>query len=399
LLNNSKNLKVSVVGLGFVGRPIVEACLSCEFEVIGIDTNPEKLEVSVRDFQNLKFKATSNIEEVSNSQIIILALPTPLNPDGSSDLSALEQVSSNIASFVDENTLVIIESTYAPHTTRNVIAPLLCAKSGLNYENLLLAYSPERINPGDKKWNLRNTPKLLAGLNEKSVDTAKNFYSNFIDNLVMVDNLEIAETAKLLENIFRFVNISFINEFQDNCNSMGIDALKVIAAAETKPFGFIGFKPSLGIGGHCIPIAPFHFISALNQSKKNRNEFISLAKIKNDQQIDKVVESLINFTNGDIKHKKVLLVGITYKSDVADIRESPRVRLLERLKELGVNISWYDPLIMEFESEKASPLDTTYEIILLCTENESCFNLVREKTVGQIIDLNHGLQLQEKSRM
>ncbi len=390
-LNNSEHIKVSVVGLGFVGRPIVEACLSSEFEVIGIDINPEKLETSLRDFQNLKFKATSNLEEVSHSQIIILALPTPINPDGSSDLSALEQVSSNISSFVDENTLIIIESTYAPYTTRNVIAPLLCAKSGLNFENLLLAYSPERINPGDKYWNLRNTPKLLAGLNEKSLDMAKNFYSKFIDSLVMVDSLEIAETAKLLENIYRFVNISLVNEFQRNCEALGIEASKVIEAASSKPFGFQAFFPGIGIGGHCIPIAPIHFKGTL-ASHGASNGFIEYGIEINRQQILFIIEK-IEREFFKLDDKRILVVGVTYKPAIPDIRESISIILINHLRKRGINVSWYDSLIDHFNGECNNSLEKGTDLALICIEQPNLILSNILEKCDTVLDISAGLEI------
>jgi UDP-N-acetyl-D-glucosamine dehydrogenase len=388
-------VKVSVVGLGFVGIPIVEACLQRGFHVVGIDIDPEKIDKSKQKFQDSKYIASDKLADVEESQIILLALPTPLLSDGSSDLSALIQVTIGIAPFLSEETLVVVESTYGPYTTRKLLVPLLSEKSGISQEDLQLAYSPERINPGDPHWNLQNTPKILSGLNQKSIEKAKEFYVNFVDNIVIVDSIEIAETAKLLENIYRFINISFINEFQKNCKMLGIDAISVINAAKTKPYGYQAFYPSVGVGGHCIPIAPKHFQNLLEKETNFYNSFIELASRINFLQPTEIILSLTEYLGEEIAGKRILIVGITYKPNVPDLRESPIITLIELLRKAGARVFWHDPLVENFGPEVSSELDTPADLLLYCVNHKGLKEKVLEISQGVKLDLTYGSHIRE----
>ena len=375
-MNNS----IVVVGLGYVGLPIAIAAANSGLNIIGIDLNQEKVAKinsgkspieDVKDSEILGlvelglFKAQSDFSQVKNADVVLICVPTPLTSESKPDLSHLESVAKSISQYLSKGTLIILESTVAPGTTRDFFVPLIQKYSKVNIDELEIVFSPERIDPLNQKWNLKNTPKIVAGLTLKSRKRAIEFYSKFIDNLVECDNLEVAETAKLLENSFRLINISFINELSIFCQKLGIEINDVIDAASTKPYGFMSFYPSIGIGGHCIPVDPLYLA---NKAKEvgAQTKMIDLADQINQEMpgyfVGRAEEKL-----GGLKSKKVLVVGVSYKPNVADVRESPVEALISGLKQKGAQVFWHDNLVKEWNGEKSVALSNEYDLAIIAT--------------------------------
>jgi UDP-N-acetyl-D-glucosamine dehydrogenase len=274
----------------------------------------------------------------------------------------------SISKNLSKNLLVILESTVAPGTTREFLAPLL--KSDVNTGNVAieLAFSPERIDPLNEKWNLKNTPKIVAGLTDNSRKRAVAFYSKFVDHLIECNSLEIAETAKLLENSFRLINISFINELSKLCFKLGIEISQVIEAASTKPYGFMPFYPSIGVGGHCIPVDPLY----LSSKAKDVGEPIKLIDLASQINVS-MPQYFVNRAEEklrELKEKNILVVGVSYKPNVADTRESPVGILIAGLRQKGAKVFWHDDLVNEWNGEKSVALSDKYDLVILSTPHD-----------------------------
>lgn len=380
-------MKVTVIGLGFVGKPLVEHCLQADYEVTGVDISRERIEELEKSEIGRKVKFSDNIDVFNDSDIYILALPTPIDAEGRSNLEAIHTTCRRLASFISTDQVVIIESTYPPGTTRNSVIPAL--KAGHKDKKIQICYSPERINPGDNQWNLANTPKLFSCIDNETRQKVQSFYGNFVNELIYVESFEVAETAKLLENMYRFVNINFINEFQRNCELMGINSLEVIEAASSKPFGFQKFLPSLGVGGHCIPIAPFHFLDTL-KTLHSTNSFLEQGNYINQSQASSVITKIEKYF--PLRNKNVLIVGITYKFGVPDVRESPVIAVINDVKSRGANVKWFDTLVKEFNGEENGELDSAYDLVLICVKQPDpvISEVVRKN--GIVIDISNGLE-------
>jgi UDP-N-acetyl-D-glucosamine dehydrogenase len=315
---------------------------------------------------NLEF-----IEFISSDHqpnVICICVPTPLTQDHNPDLSFLKNAIKSISPQIKKGALVIIESTIKPGTTRNIVLPILEKESGLSSSEFYLAFSPERVDPMNKKFTIKNTPKLVAGLTPKAAEKAKEFYSKFIDQVDVCESLEVAETAKLLENSFRLVNISFINELAIFCQKIGIDVNDVIKAASTKPYGFMPFYPSVGIGGHCIPVDPLYLAEAAREAGAPVR-FIELADEINlgmpTYFVGRASEML-----GGLKDKNVLVIGVSYKPNVADIRETPVEALISGLKKSAAVVSWHDDLVKNWNGESSTALGTGFDLAILATPHD-----------------------------
>ena len=376
-------MKVSIIGQGYVGLPLAISCAKAGFEVTGIDLNVEKVaqlnkhqsiveDVSDAELNAVsesgKYKATSEYAIDPSTEIICICVPTPLGSNHQPDLDILKAATKDVGKGLKAGMLVIIESTIQPGTTRDVVVPILERESGLIRDQFLVAYSPERIDPMNKKFTIKNTPKLIAGLTPAAAVKAKEFYSKFIDQVDVCDSLEVAETAKLLENSFRLVNISFINELAMFCQKIGIDVNDVIKAASTKPYGFMPFYPSVGVGGHCIPVDPLYLAQAARQVGAP-TRFIELADEINlgmpTYFVGRASEML-----GGLKDKKVLVIGVSYKPNVADVRETPVEALISGLKKSGAVVSWHDDLVKSWNDEKSVALDSGFDLAILATPHD-----------------------------
>jgi UDP-N-acetyl-D-glucosamine dehydrogenase len=305
---------------------------------------------------------------VKDCQVILICVPTPLSQAHQPDLSYVVDAVKSFAKYLSKGTLVILESTVEPGTTRNILIPLLEKVSGLERVEFHVAFSPERIDPANKQWGVRNTPKIVAGLTIEACEVAVTFYSKFVDEVIKCSSLEVAETAKLLENSFRLVNISFINELSIFCQKLDIDVNDVIKAASTKPYGFMPFYPSIGVGGHCIPVDPLYLANKAREIGAP-TRFIDLADQINQEMpgyfVGRAEEKI-----GGLKGKKVLVIGVSYKPNVGDVRETPVKALVLRLKNKGAQVSWHDDLVKEWNGEKSVALSSGYDLAILATPHD-----------------------------
>ena len=375
---------VSVVGLGYVGLPLAMAAAKSGYKVTGIDLDEIKVsEINrgisqIEDIDNAelvdlvktgKIKAESNYTSIENADIVAICVPTPLLENKLPDLSYLESAARSIKGKLTEKSLVILESTVAPGTTREFLAPLLQFDFNWPEKNFKLAFSPERIDPMNLKWKIKNTPKVVAGLTSEAKNLAIDFYSRFIDEVIGCDSIEVAETAKLLENSFRFINISFINELSIFCQKLGININDVIKTAATKPYGFMPFYPSIGVGGHCIPVDPIYLATAA-KILGAPTRFIDLAEQINEEIpgyfVGRAEEKL-----GELKNKKILVVGVAYKPNVADMRESPAKLLIAGLKQKGALVTWHDDLVKEWNGEKSVDLSSDFDLAIIATPHDN----------------------------
>jgi len=376
-------MKVSVIGQGYVGLPLAIAAANSGLIVYGIDVNEEKIarlkngnsfiedisdDVIRRTTDSGNYIPTTDEIFVRESEVVLICVPTPLSQEHKPDLSVLTNAVQVVGKNLKRGCLVIVESTIEPGTCRTKLLPILIKESGLAENDFYLAYSPERIDPLNKNWGISNTPKLVSGITEDAVEKAVAFYAKFINSITRCSSVEIAETAKLLENSFRLINISFINELAIFCNKIGIDVNEVVSAAATKPYGFMPFYPSIGAGGHCIPVDPIYLASAAKAVGAS-TRFIDLADQINQEIPGYVVGRAVEKI-GSLRNKKVIVVGVSYKPNVADVRQSPVVALISELKQKGAVVSWHDDLVNEWNGEKSVTLSGNFDLAIIATPHE-----------------------------
>lgn len=378
------NYEVSVIGLGYVGLPVALAASKAGFKVIGIDLNNQLVGLLNKGISEItdvpscelkdavvanKFEASSNFALVKNSDFVLICVPTPLKEGGKPDLSFVEAATQSVAKHLKKGSVLILESTVMPGVTKGLVLPLVERFSKLKAADFYLAYSPERIDPLNKTWSITNTPKLVAGINLVSREKAVNFYSNFVNSIIECESIEVAETAKLLENSFRLVNISFINELSIFCDKMGIDIGSVIKAASTKPYGFMPFYPSIGVGGHCIPVDPVYLSSKAEELKVPQN-LINLA-VEINKKMPHHFAGKTEKVIGNLKDKKILVIGVAYKPNVVDVRESPAQELIAILRQKGAMVSWHDDLVNEWNGEKSVDLSIDFDLAIIVTPHDN----------------------------
>jgi UDP-N-acetyl-D-glucosamine dehydrogenase len=372
---------VAIVGQGYVGLPLAVAAASAGWKVIGIEKSSARVadlknakspveDVSDGDLQRLikeeTYSATSDPSAVATCEIVIICVPTPLSESREPDISLLIQAIKDISPHLAKGTLIISESTSYPGTLRDVIIPLVKENSPQSAGEIFFASAPERVNPGDKNWNMKNTPRLVGGIDEKSQELAISFYETFCDEVVSTSSPEIAEAAKLLENTFRMVNISLIQELTQILNKAGISANEVIDASSTKPYGFMPFRPSVGIGGHCIPVDPIYLTWWARQQGSSANlvEKADQISLSMPQYIASKALSLVENPKSPLT---VMILGVAYKPGVSDTRESPVSLLKSSLEAAGATVIWHDPLVKEWAGSKSSDLDSTFDVAVIAT--------------------------------
>lgn len=356
----NKSAVVGVIGLGYVGLPLLAAFNKAGYPVIGFDVDPAKIEKLHRGENYLKhlgadlaqkmkdsgrFDATSDMKRLSEADAIIVCVPTPLGKHLDPDLSFIDKAAADIAASLRPHQLVVLESSTYPGTTREIVLPKFEARGMKLGETVFVAFSPEREDPGRKDLTTTTIPKLVGGLDAISGELAVALYTKAIAKIIPVSTAEVAESAKLLENIYRAVNIALVNELKVVLDALGIDVWEVIRAAATKPFGFQAFYPGPGLGGHCIPIDPFYLTWKAREVGQN-TRFIELAGQVNHQMpqyvVDKTVHAL-NLHGKSAKGARILVLGLAYKPDIDDVRESPSFELIEKLEELGAEVDYNDP--------------------------------------------------------
>jgi len=376
-----KTAKIGVIGLGYVGLPLVRAFLKAGFPTMGFDIDPWKVERLragesyikhigadwIREaVQSGRFEPTHDFRRLGEPDALLICVPTPLNESRDPDLQYIERTGEQIAETLRQGQLVVLESTTYPGTTREVLLPRL-EKSGLKVgEDFFLAYSPEREDPGNPKYSAENIPKVVGGIDEVSGRLAQLLYKHVVAEVVPVSSCEVAEACKILENTYRSVNIALVNELKVLFARMGIDIWEVIDAARTKPFGFQAFYPGPGLGGHCIPIDPF-YLSWLARKYGMVTRFIELAGEINTSMPDYVVKRLVEGLNEHgkpLRGSKVLILGVAYKKDVDDPRESPAFAIMERLLAGGAILSYNDPHIPSLPAMRHYKLPALWSVDL-----------------------------------
>jgi len=345
-------VKIAIIGQGYVGYALSLAATKAGHSVIGFDTNP-KLIPEINAKGELKnYLPTNNEADIKDQDAYIIAVPTPLDEKNLPDLSFLITATQLIARSASKGALVINESTSYPGTLREIVITEI-EKS--NKAKFLYAAAPERIDPANTKWSIKNTPRVIAGIDEQSSKAAYEFYKSICDKVILVSSAEVAESAKLFENTFRQVNIALVNELAQITEKLGISANEVIKAAATKPFGFMRFNPSLGVGGHCIPIDPI-YLAQKAESVGASAQFIRQANLVNQQMPLYVLKRLEGLLGGDVSGKKICIVGISYKPDVTDMRQSPAIVLWQELEKQGALVSFHDEIVKEFEGKTSTAL-------------------------------------------
>ena len=375
----TKQARIGIIGLGYVGLPLINAYVESGFSAIGYDVDPSKVDMLNRGetyiahitpdiiggwLKKEAFEATADMDRLGEADVLLICVPTPLSDSRDPDLKYVESTTRAISKTLREGQLVVLESTTYPGTTRDVMLPIL-RESGLRPgEDFFVAYSPEREDPGNQNFSTSTIPKVVGGYDERSLSLADFFYRQAMTQTVPVSSCEVAEACKILENTYRSVNIAMVNELKMTYDRLGIDVWEVIDAAKTKPFGFQAFYPGPGLGGHCIPIDPF-YLSWVARKHELPAKFIELAGEINSSMPQYVVERLaeaLNSVGKPIKGSKIGVLGLAYKKDVDDPRESPAYKVMELLQERGADLSYSDPHIPKLPPARryeVAPIDST----------------------------------------
>lgn len=391
---------VIVVGQGYVGLPLSVNAAKSGYKVYGFDISNEKIdqlkkghadspEIKKNDLVRLqkkgKIEFTSTIPKLNEQSIIVIAVPTPLDSNRKPDLSMLINACELVASVIEDNSLVVNESTSYIGTLRDLIKPTI-DKLSLS-KNIMYAVAPERIDPGNTKWGMKNTPRVIAGLDDTATQMAVKFYSKFCNKIHIASKPEVAEAAKLFENTYRQVNIALVNELSNIADVIGFSTHETITAASTKPFGFMPFYPSIGVGGHCIPVDP-SYLSFSAESVGADAKFINLANITNSSMPKIIAERIKVILDGSLSGKKIQIAGITYKPNISDLRESPALDLINELKSLGANVSWHDPFVIEHNDQQSSKLNSDIDLGLIVTPHDQIdFSIWKESGI-KVLDLS-----------
>ena len=370
-------MKIAIIGLGYVGRSIVQAAVGAGHTVVGFDTNSDVISsLSVSG----DFKGTSDASLIGSADIVVIAVPTPLDGARKPDLSAVHAACRTIIENVNKPVLVISESTSYPGTLRNEIAAAIEKASGLGH---MYASSPERVDPGNEKWTQKNTPRLLAGLTPDATAMARKFYSSFCDEVIEVSTPEVAEAAKLFENTFRQVNIALVNEFAQISDALDIPTREVLDAAATKPFGFMSFQPGSGVGGHCIPVDP-SYLAYVADNVGVPAEFIKRANEVN-LGMPAYVVSRVAQDVGSLNGKRVVVVGIAYKANVSDTREAPAVLVISELQKLGAEVSWQDPVVGKWNGQSSCELKG-FDVAIVVTKHDVVSEAAIKSSADYVFD-------------
>jgi UDP-N-acetyl-D-glucosamine dehydrogenase len=358
------------------------AAVDAGWSVIGVDNFAAKVAQinsglsPVEDISNAQLKAalssgayraTSEISDIANASVITICVPTPLDGKREPDLSLLRNAAVDIAPFVGNETLVVSESTSYPGTLREVIIPIINSAKPATSQTIYFASAPERVNPGDPVWNQKNTPRLVGAIDSESHSRALAFYESICDEVVSVSTPEVAEAAKLLENTFRLVNIALVIEFNQICSTAGINVHEVIDAASTKPYGYMPFRPGVGVGGHCIPVDPL-YLSWWARQNGGRAEFVEAADSISHLMPKYVAQRALGLVEPRISNPKVLILGVAYKPGVGDVRETPVSELRDHLLSLGAIVAWHDPLVPTWEGSKPVDLDWQCDVAILAVK-------------------------------
>lgn len=391
---NRREAKVGIVGLGYVGLPLAVEFAEAGFDVIGVDVSESKVQMLTNGESYVgdipterlkplvtagKIRASTHYAVLRDADAVSICVPTPLRQTKDPDMSYVIEAVNGVAEICHEGMLIVLESTTYPGTTDEILLPRLREQGFAPGENVFVAFSPERIDPGNPKYGVRNTPKVVGGTNPDSTEVTVALYSTAVDTVVPVSSPTAAEMVKLLENTFRAVNIGLVNEMALMCNKLGVDVWEVIRAASSKPFGFMPFYPGPGLGGHCIPIDPLYLswkMKTLNYTAR----FIELASEINTSMplyvIDKVNDAL-NDDSKSVRGSKIVVLGVAYKRDIDDVRESPALDIISLLEKRGAHVSYHDPYVAQIRLEDNAIMQSTpYSDALL--DNADCVVIVTD---------------------
>ena len=423
---NDKSAKVGVIGLGYVGLPLAVEFTNAGYETMGIDIDDNKVNNIndginyIKDIDDIVLenlvkqkllRATSDFSKVTELDCISICVPTPLNKEKNPDISYIVSVMEAIKDYLHSNMLIVLESTTYPGSTKELILPYIAKNKNLQPgKNICLCFSPERIDPGNKTYNTSNTPKVIGGITEKCSEVGQLLYSKIINEIILVSSTETAEMVKLLENTFRAINIGLANEIAIMCEKLGVNAWEVIEAAGTKPFGFMKFTPGPGLGGHCIPIDPYYLSWKLKTLDYDAR-FIKLAGEINTQMpkhvIDLITDSL-NKRQKSLNGSKVLIIGVAYKKDINDCRESPAIDIIELLEKSGSEVQYYDPYVpsLVYNNINLNSIDklnaktiNTFDACAIITDHSNIkYNRLLESDV-LIIDTRNVFQNNDKKNI
>ena len=413
--SSTQHFDVAIIGAGYVGLPLAQVFAEAGKAVVLVDVSAERVaaiqagESYIEDVPSERLKqlvddrllaATTDYDVLRDTDAILIALPTPLSRQREPDLSIVLGATREIAKRLRPGHLVVLESTTYPGTTRDDVKPLLEAGSGLEAgEDFHLAFSPERVDPGRVDFTTKNVPKIVGGVNEASTEAAAALYGAAVDTVHRVSSPEAAELTKLLENIFRSVNIALVNELAQLCDRMGIDVWEVVDAAATKPFGFMPFQPGPGLGGHCIPIDPF-YLTWKAREYDFTTEFIELAgKVNADMPYycrSRVSQALNHGAGKSLKGSRILVLGVAYKADISDMRESPAVKLIHLLQNAGAEVSYHDPHVPSFEEHgvklESAPFEpAAYDAVVIATAHSSIDYVQLVDDAALVVDLRNAV--------
>ncbi len=397
---------LAIIGQGYVGLPLAMAAVDAGWTVIGIDNFSAKVEQinggssPVEDISDTKLKAaisrgtynaTTDFTAVAQASVVTICVPTPLDDKREPDLTLLRNAATAIAPYISNETLVVSESTSYPGTLRDIIIPIINQNKPKDSKSIYFASAPERVNPRDAIWNQKNTPRLIGAIDQESQKRALAFYESICDAAISVSTPEVAEAAKLLENTFRLVNIALINEFTQLCSANGINVHEVIDAASSKPYGFMPFRPGVGVGGHCIPVDPLYLTWWARQNGSIA-AFVESADSINHAMPKYIAERAISMVGANVKNPKILILGVAYKSGVSDVRETPMSALSDYLKAKGAVVGWHDPLVPVWEESNPVDLDWECDVAIFAT-NQPGMDLTKLFSKGiQILDCTNSLK-------
>lgn len=406
----------AVIGLGYVGLPLAAAACEAGYRVIGYDVSAEKVErlragtsyvpdvpseEIARWVETGRFEPTTDPERLAEADTLHVCVPTPLNKTGDPNVSYLIEATETLAKRLRPGQLVVLESTTYPGTTRELMLPRLEAAGLRVGEEFFLVFSPERVDPGNPRWNVKNTPKVVGGITPRCAEVARRLYERVVAEVVMVGSTEAAELTKLLENTFRSVNIGLVNEMAIVCDRLGVDVWEVIEAAATKPFGFMKFTPGPGLGGHCIPVDP-HYLAWKMRTLHYKTRFVELAsEINSDMPkfwVEKVVDAL-NRQGKAVRGSRVLILGVAYKPDIDDTRESPALDILRLLETKGALVEYHDPHVPRLtDGERAlESVDWTEEtigradVVVIVTDHAAADYEMLARSALAVVDTRNAL--------
>jgi len=418
-----KNACIGVIGLGYVGLPLIVEFALKGFQSSGFEVDTKKtdeinagnsyiVDVTSENVQKCidsgKLKATIDFSEAAKCDVLIICVPTPLRKTKDPDMSYILAAGGEIQKYMRRGQLIILESTTYPGTTDEVLQPMFEEKGFKLDEDFLLAFSPERVDPGNPQFQTHNIPKVVGGVSKDSGEVASFLYSNIVENVHLVSSARVAEACKLWENTFRAINIGMANEMAKVCNALGIDTWEVVRAAATKPFGFMAFYPGPGIGGHCIPLDP-HYLSWKARQHGFDSQFISLAEQVNSGMPNYVIKLVSNALNNErkaVNGSRILILGVAYKKDIDDMRESPALSVIDLLRAKGAEVSYHDPFVPEvhfdhaytigdgeplFNAELTDDLIKNSDCVIICTEHSGIDYANITQLASLIVDTRNAL--------